>query len=100
MTFKYATPRNAVLIEFLNNAFDLEEPLQPPNLETTIGHKDKKLEDAPPLDSAVGALSGVPVRPLSHKNVALLILDLIDQFSHGTYWKASAIGSAHEAEGD
>lgn len=81
-------------IKFLNNALDLEEPLQPPNLEAAVGYQYKKLEDAPPFDSAICALGRVSMRPFSHYDVPLFVLDLIDQFSHGTYWKSVSDGSA------
>ena len=55
---------------------NLEESLQPPNLEHTLSDKHGKLEDAPPLHPRVGALRRVPVYPLSHHNVRLLILNL------------------------
>lgn len=53
-----------------------KEPLQPPDLEPAIGTEHEKLEDAPPLDSRVGALSSIPVCPLANDDVALLVLDL------------------------
>lgn len=55
---------------------NLEESLQPPNLENSLSDKHGKLEDAPPFHSRVGALCRVPVYPLSHHDVGLLILDL------------------------
>lgn len=55
---------------------DLEETLEPPNLEDALGDHDAHLEDAPPLDASVGALGGVAVGALAHDDVALLVLDL------------------------
>lgn len=47
----------------------LEEALQPPDLEDTVRNQDTHLERAPPLDTAVGALSGVTVDALTQDNV-------------------------------
>jgi len=54
----------------------LEKPLDPPYLENTLAQKDQNLEDAPPLDSSVGALSGITMGPLADNNIALLVFDL------------------------
>lgn len=56
--------------------FDLEETLEPPDLEDALADHDAHLEDAPPLDASVGALGGVAVGALAHDDVALLVLDL------------------------
>ena len=60
----------------------LEKPLQPPHLEDTIPGENQDLEDAPPLDTRVGALGRVPVGALANNNVALLVLDLRNEFCH------------------
>lgn len=55
---------------------DLEKALKPPDLEDALGNNDAHLEDAPPLDTSVGALGGVAVGALAHDDVALLVFDL------------------------
>lgn len=60
----------------------LEKALQPPDLKHTLSDQYRKLEDAPPLDARVGALSRVPVCSLADNNVALLVLDLRYKFRH------------------
>lgn len=55
---------------------NLEESLEPPHLENTLSDQHSQLEDTPPLHTGVGALGRVPVNPLSHDNVRLLILNL------------------------
>lgn len=55
---------------------NLEESLEPPHLENTLADQHSQLEDTPPLHPGVGALGRVPVNPLSHNNVRLLILNL------------------------
>ena len=59
---------------------DLEETLEPPNLEDALGDHNAHLEDAPPLDAGVGALGGVAVGALADDNVALLVFDLGEEF--------------------
>lgn len=59
---------------------DLEEALEPPNLEDALANDDSHLEDAPPLDAGVGALGGIAVRALADDDVALLVLDLGEEF--------------------
>ena len=59
---------------------DLEETLEPPNLEDALGDHDAHLEDAPPLDAGVGALGGVAVGAFADDDVALLVLDLGEEF--------------------
>lgn len=63
----------------------LEKPLQPPDLEAAVRAEHNKLEDAPPLDSRIGALSCIPVCPLAHNNVTLLVLDLRDELRQLTH---------------
>jgi hypothetical protein len=59
---------------------DLEEALEPPNLEDALGDHDAHLEDAPPLDAGVGAFGGVAVGAFADDDVALLVLDLGEEF--------------------
>ena len=59
---------------------DLEETLEPPNLEDALGDHNAHLEDAPPLDAGVGALGGVAVGAFADDDVALLVLDLGEEF--------------------
>ena len=59
---------------------DLEEALEPPDLEDALADHDAHLEDAPPLDAGVGALGGVAVSALADDDVALFILDLSKEF--------------------
>jgi hypothetical protein len=59
---------------------DLEEALKPPNLEDALADDDAHLENAPPLDAGVGALGGVAVGAFADDNVALLVLDLGEEF--------------------
>jgi hypothetical protein len=63
-------------VSMMSISTHLEEPLQPPHLESAVCAEDENLEDAPPLDAGIGALGGVPVCPLTDNNVALLVLDL------------------------
>lgn len=60
----------------------LKEAFEPPDLEHALTNEDNELEDAPPLDAGVGALSRVPVCSLTNDNVALFILYLRDEFRH------------------
>jgi hypothetical protein len=66
-------------------ASHLEEAFEPPHLEETLADEHHQLEDAPPLDARIGALSSIPVYSLAHDNVALLVLDLRDKFRHGAH---------------
>jgi len=66
----------------LNNTLYLEEPFEPPHLEEALANEYHQLEDAPPLDARVCALSSIPVYALAHDDVALLVLDLGDKFRH------------------
>jgi hypothetical protein len=59
---------------------DLEEALEPPDLKDALADDDAHLEDAPPLDAGVGALGGVAVGALADDDVALLVLDLGEEF--------------------
>lgn len=59
-----------------NGLTNLEESLEPPHLENALSDQHSQLEDTPPLHTGVGALGRVPVNPLSHDNVRLLILNL------------------------
>jgi hypothetical protein len=59
---------------------DLEEALEPPNLEDAFANDDAHLENAPPLDAGVGALGGVAVGAFADDNVALLVLNLGEEF--------------------
>lgn len=58
------------------NSFDLEESLQPPNLEYCLSNQNTQLEHRPPLDSIVGALGCISMCPFSYHDVCLLVLDL------------------------
>lgn len=58
----------------------LEEALQPPDLEDALAGQDDHLEDAPPLDAAVGALCGVAVRSFAYDDVGLFVFDLGEEF--------------------
>ena len=71
----------------------LEEPLEPPDLEDTLADQDDELKDAPPLDARIGALSRVPVHSLANNDIALLVLDLCNQFCHLTDYGRSASAS-------
>jgi hypothetical protein len=59
---------------------DLKEALEPPNLEDALANHNAHLEDAPPLDAGIGALGGVAVGAFADDNVALLVLDLSEEF--------------------
>ena len=54
----------------------LEKALQPPYLENTFSNDHGQLEKTPPLDSAIRALSGIPVNTLANHNVSLFIPNL------------------------
>jgi hypothetical protein len=58
----------------------LKKPLQPPDLEETLADEEYQLEDAPPLDARVCALSRIPVGPLADDDITLLVLDLGSEF--------------------
>ena len=64
----------------------LEEPFEPPHLEEPLADEYHQLEDAPPLDARVRALSSIPVYALAHDDVALLVLDLGDKFRHCSHY--------------
>jgi hypothetical protein len=66
---------------------NLEESLDPPNLKNALGDQDHDLEKAPPLDSSISALGGISVCPFSDDDVALLVLDLCDQFRKNSNWE-------------
>jgi hypothetical protein len=58
----------------------LKEAFEPPNLEEALANEHHELEDAPPLDARVGALCSIPVYSFADNDVALLVLDLCDEF--------------------
>lgn len=64
---------------FLDDALDLEEAAEPPDLEEGLANDNANDENVPPLDSGVCALSGVAVGALTHDNVLLLVLDLVKE---------------------
>ena len=64
----------------LNNALDLKEASQPPDLEERLANDNTDNKHVPPLDSAVCALGGVSVGALTDDDVLLLILDLGKEF--------------------
>ena len=68
--------QRTLVVRWSTGVLDLEETLQPPDLEGALSDEDPHLEDAPPLDAGVRALGSVTVRALADDNVALLILDL------------------------
>jgi hypothetical protein len=70
---------------------DLEEALEPPNLEDALADDDAHLENAPPLDAGVGALGGVAVGAFTDDNVALLVLDLGEEFGEELDYKGSRV---------
>jgi hypothetical protein len=51
-------------------------------LEDSLAQEYTNLEETPPLDTSIGALSCVTVGSLANDNVALLILDLGHEFGH------------------
>ena len=73
---------------------DLEEALEPPDLEDALADDDAHLEDAPPLDAGVGALGGVAVGALADDDVALLVFDLGEEFGKllDCWWDLLASG--------
>lgn len=62
-------------------------------MKETLANQYHELEDAPPLDARIGALGSVPVYALAHDDVALLVLDLRDEFRHGSHYLLSAWSS-------
>lgn len=60
----------------LDNALDLKEATQPPDLEEGLADDDANDENVPPLDAGVCRLGRVAVGALADDNVLLLILDL------------------------
>jgi hypothetical protein len=54
----------------------LKEAFQPPNLEDALPNQNYHLEDAPPLNPAIGTLCRVAVRSLADDDVRLLVFDL------------------------
>lgn len=92
-----------------NHSLDLKEPLQPPNLKDTLPKQHKQLKDAPPLHPRIRALRRIPMRPLPHNDVPLLILNLRNQLAQMTHLLFQRIlrrlrfGHVHDAvhiEGD
>lgn len=77
----------------LNHPLDLEESLDPPNLEGSDTNDDSQLESAPPFDSAIGALCGVSVYSFSQNDVFLLILDLCEEFGQLTDFVLEWVGA-------
>lgn len=57
----------------------LEEPPQPPDLEDALANNDANDEQVPPFHPAVGALRRVAVSTLAHDDVALLVLNPLQQ---------------------
>ena len=53
----------------------LEKALQPPHLEDALAEQHDEPENAPPLDSRVGALGCVAVRALADDDVGLFVAD-------------------------
>ena len=60
------------------NTAHLKESFQPPYLENAFPNQNRKLEDAPPLHAAVGALSGISVHSLAEHDISLLVLHLCE----------------------
>lgn len=58
----------------------LKEAFQPPDLEDTLANQDHHLEDAPPLDSGVGALCGVSVVSFAEDDIGLFVFNLGEEF--------------------
>lgn len=65
--------------ERLDDALDLEEATEPPDLEEGLTNNNTDDEEVPPLDSGVCALGGVAVGALTDDNVLLLVLDLVEE---------------------
>lgn len=57
---------------------DLEEPLQPPDLEHHFTHEYAKLEQAPPFHSGVGAFGRVAMYAFADDDIRLLIFYLLN----------------------
>lgn len=57
----------------------LKEPPQPPDLENRLANDDANDKQVPPLDAAVCALGGVAVGALADNDVALLVLNHLEQ---------------------
>lgn len=72
---------------WLDDALDLEEAAQPPDLEDGLAGDDAEDEEVPPLDAGVGALGGVAVGTLAHDDVALLVLDGGEELAQLLYCK-------------
>lgn len=68
----------------LNYTLDLEEALQPPNLEDTLTDENKHLEDGPPLNTLVCRLGSIAVNTLTENDIRLLILDLCQKLRKST----------------
>lgn len=64
----------------LYHTLDLEEATQPPDLEERLADDNADDKQVPPLHAGVGALGGVAVGAFADDNVALLILDLGEEF--------------------
>ena len=89
MARRYNTSAERALVEAGSaGILDLEEALEPPDLEDALADDDAHLEDAPPLDAGVGALGGVAVGAFADDDVALFVLDLGEELGEELdYWE-------------
>ena len=81
-----------------HHPLDLEEALEPPDLEDALGDEHADLDDTPPLDARVGALGRVAVHALAHDDVGLLVLDLGDDGAQGADWNGSSLVSCSDSD--
>ena len=69
--------QSALVVARSRGILDLEEPLQPPDLEHAFADQHAELENAPPFYSRVGRLGCVAVRALADPDVGLFAIDLV-----------------------
>ena len=75
----YTSPKSAqgaLVVRGSGGIFDLEEPLQPPDLEDAFPNHHAHLEDRPPLHTCIGRFGGIAVRALADHDVALFVFYL------------------------
>ena len=61
---------------YLHNPLHLKKPLQPPHLKHALPQQHSDLENTPPLDPSIRALSRIAVRTFTDDDVGLFVFDL------------------------
>lgn len=82
-----------------DDALDLKEAAEPPDLEETLADDDADDEEIPPLDSGVGALGRIAVVALAENDVLLLVLDLGQELGEAADWKGGSSAGLEAEKG-